>query len=300
MELSTRRLHKRLFENRRRSEQCVSEPNDVVYQCQGDREFLVRIYQPDGPGPFPTVVDVHGGAWHIGDRRQNAVMHAAMAAAGILVAALDFRQSHDAPYPASILDINLGVRWVKANAHRFNGTLRVGGLGSSTGGHQILLTALRPYDERYTPLPLHDGPDVDASLAFVVACWPVSDPLVCYRRARELGLDGVDAHEAYWPSEAAMAEGNPQLILERGDAQQLPSLLVLQGTADELVPPQLQERFVQTYRSAGGEVELVVFEGMPHTFVQRQPEHPQSRRAIDTMIQYVREQSLLAAAVGSR
>jgi acetyl esterase len=118
----------------------MSDPTDVVYQQQGEREFLARVYQPDGPGPFPTVVDVHGGAWRVGDRHQNAVIHMAMSAAGILVLALDFRQSQDAQYPASILDINLGVRWAKANARTFNGTDRIGGLGSSSGGHQILLT----------------------------------------------------------------------------------------------------------------------------------------------------------------
>jgi acetyl esterase len=266
-----------------------NEPTDVVYQRQGDREFLARIYQPAGSGPFPTVVDVHGGAWHIGDRRQNAVMHVAMAAAGILVAALDFRQSQDAPYPASLLDINLGVRWLKANAQRYNGLDDVGGLGSSSGGHQVLLTALRPHDPRYTALPLAGHAELEADLSYVVACWPVSNPLERYRRARQLGLDGVAAYEAYWPSEAAMSEGNPQLIVERGEGQAMPPLLVLQGTADELVPPEMQQRFVEAYRTAGGQAELVLFEGMPHTFVQRQPEHAQSRRAIDTIIQFVEQ-----------
>jgi hypothetical protein len=85
----------------------VYEATDVVYQRQGEREFLASVRQPDGRGPFPTVADVHGGAWHVGDRHQNAVVHAAVAAAGTLVVASDFRQSQDAPYSASILDINL-------------------------------------------------------------------------------------------------------------------------------------------------------------------------------------------------
>jgi acetyl esterase len=169
----------------------MSEPTDMVYQRQGEREFLARVYQPDGSGPFPTVVDVHGGAWHIGDRRQNAVIHVAMAAAGILVLALDFRQSQDAPYPFSILDINLGVRWAKANARQFSGTDQLGGLGSSSGGHQILLTALRPRDERYRQLSSSDQAVLDARLSFVLACWPIAHPLECYRRARELNLDSV-------------------------------------------------------------------------------------------------------------
>jgi len=59
---------------------------------------------------------------------------------------------------------------------------------------------------------------------------------------------------------------------------------VLQGTADDVVPVEMQERFVASYRAAGGQSELVRFQGMPHTFVQRQPEHSESKRAIATMI----------------
>src|SRR5437763_9764382 len=113
----------------------------------------------------------------------------AMAAAGILVAALDFRQSQDAPYPASILDINLGVRWLKANAASFGGTQEITGLGSSSGGHQILLTALRPH--AFGDLPVAERPDLNASLARVIACWPVSNPLERYRRAPGQNLEGA-------------------------------------------------------------------------------------------------------------
>jgi acetyl esterase/lipase len=266
---------------------------DIEYQRQGERAFLARVYQPPGAGPFPTLIDVHGGAWHIGDRLNNAAIDHGLAARGILVVAIDFRQSQDAPYPASLIDVNLGVRWLKAHAADFNGTPDVGGLGSSSGGHQILLTALRPRDPSFTGLPLAGHADLDASLAYVVACWPVSNPLERYRRAREKNLDGVAAYEAYWPSEAAMAEGSPQLILERGEAMHLPPMFVLQGTADELVPPEMQQRFVDTYQAAGGQIEMRLYEGMPHTFIVRMPSHPQAVRALDDIAQFVHAQAPL-------
>jgi acetyl esterase/lipase len=97
-----------------------------------------------------------------------------------------------------------------------------------------------------------------------------------------------------------MSEGNPQLIVERREAEELPPLLVLQGTADEVVPMEMQERFDACYRAAGGQVELVRFQGMPHTFVQRQPEHPESKRAIETIIRFVKKEAPRAAAGGDR
>jgi acetyl esterase len=267
------------------------EVQDVEYQRQGERAFLARVYQPRGPGPFPTLIDVHGGAWHIGDRLNNAAIDHGLAGRGILVVAIDFRQSQDAPYPASLIDVNLGVRWLKAHATDFNGTPNVAGLGSSSGGHQILLTALRPREATFTGLPLAGRPDLDASLAYVVACWPVSNPIERYRRAREKNLDGVAAYQAYFPSEDAMAEANPQLILERGEATHLPPMFVLQGTADALVPPEMQQHFVDTYRAAGGQIEMRLYDGMPHTFIVRTPTHPQAIRALDDIAQFVHAQA---------
>jgi acetyl esterase/lipase len=257
--------------------------SDIEYRAG----FLARVYQPRGAGPFPTVLEVHGGAWHIGDRLNNAAIDRGLAARGVLVAAIDFRQSQDAPYPASLIDVNFAVRWLKAHAAKFNGVAAIGGLGSSSGGHQILLTAVRPTDPLFTELPCPG----DASLAYVVACWPVANPLERYHRARREGLDGVAAYEAYWPSEAAMEQGSPELIVERGQATHLPPLLIIQGTADELVPPEMQATFVETYRRAGGEVEMRLYEGMPHTFIVRQPEHPQSERALEAMAEFIDRQN---------
>jgi len=75
---------------------------DVEYQSHAGKPWLARVYQPKGIGPFPSIVDVHGGAWHNGDRTNNAGIDQALAARGILVAAVDFRQLPEAVYPASI------------------------------------------------------------------------------------------------------------------------------------------------------------------------------------------------------
>jgi len=54
---------------------------DVEYQSLAGKPWLARIYQPKGTGPFPAIVDVHGGAWHNGDRTNNAGIDEALAAA---------------------------------------------------------------------------------------------------------------------------------------------------------------------------------------------------------------------------
>src|SRR5262245_39632406 len=64
------------------------------------RQLMARIYQPSGPGPFPTVLDLHGGAWNAKDRKAEEPMDRALAASGVLVVAIDLSLAPEAAYPA--------------------------------------------------------------------------------------------------------------------------------------------------------------------------------------------------------
>src|SRR5262249_21779766 len=97
---------------------------DIVYSRSGGRDRLARPYQPAGRGPFPAILQVHGGAWNNKDRTDGQNTSLDLAAAGIVVLSIDFRNAPEAPYPASLQDINYAMRWLKAHAAEF---------GSSTG-----------------------------------------------------------------------------------------------------------------------------------------------------------------------
>ncbi|TMH21567.1 MAG: hypothetical protein E6H63_19780, partial [Betaproteobacteria bacterium] len=64
------------------------------------RQLMARIYQPQGAGPFATLLDLHGGAWQRKDRKAEEPMDRAIAASGVLVVAIDMTISGEAPYPA--------------------------------------------------------------------------------------------------------------------------------------------------------------------------------------------------------
>ncbi len=262
---------------------------EVVYQRQGDQEFLARIYRPRAAGTAPLLLDVHGGGWNSGDRTSNEPIDSALAGSGIAVVAVDFRLPPAARYPEPMADINLAARWVKAHAAEFGGSPdRVGWLGTSSGGQMAALAALRPFDPRYTSLRLDEAPDVDARLACLVACWPVVDPLARFHMARRTHRESlVKGHLAYWGSEDAMAEGNPTLLLERGEKADLPPALVIQGTNDENVTRDMADRFAAAYRSAGGEIELRKYEGMPHSFIKRAGDVPEADRALEAIRDFV-------------
>lgn len=265
---------------------------DVEYQKLAGKPWLARIYQPKGTGPFPTIVDVHGGAWHNGDRMNNEGIDRAFAAGGILVAALDFRQPPEAGYPASICDVNLAIRWLKAHAAEFNGTTKVGAFGNSSGGHQVVLSALRPRHPAYSTLPLPNHPEIDASLSYVIAGWPVICPLYRFHFAKELNREEhIKAHIDYWSTEAAMAEGSPQTILDQNTQAAMPPLLFLLKANDKNHPLEMQERFIASYKKRGGPIEVHTFEGLPEHGMVPSPDKPETMRVIDTITAFIRRQT---------
>jgi acetyl esterase len=261
---------------------------DIVYREVDGETLLGKLYRPQGAGPFPAVVGVHGGAWISGNRNNNQVIDAALAAAGCVVLALDFRLAPNARYPSPIEDINVGTRWLKAHASEFGSRPDwVGMVAGSSGAHQGLLSAMRPRDVRYAAaVPGLD--QFDASVSYLVACWPISDPLARYRMALERKNERlVQAHNEFFGSEEVMVEANPQLALERGENVNLPSLLVVQGTNDNNVTPDMAERLTSSWRARKGRAILETFSDQPHTFVTQSPDCAESLRAIELLKQFV-------------
>jgi acetyl esterase len=264
------------------------EAEDVEYFRHASGPLLARVYRPKQARLAPALISMHGGRWVGESRLTNAVIDQALARAGAIVMALDIRKPPTAGYPGGIADINVATRWLKQHASDFGSRPDlVGGIGTSSGGHQLMTSAMRPRDPRYAALPL--GGDKDASLAFIVVAWPVIDPLARYRMVKGKNMTAYsEAHEAYWPDEAAMAEGNPQLILERGEAAQLPPALYIQGTADAALPAEMPHKFAAAYRHAGGSLDLKMVEGEGHTFIIRQPQAAASLKALGLIAAFVR------------
>ena len=130
---------------------------DVEYRRDGDRSWLAMVYQPEGDGLFPALLDIHGGAWNNGVRTDNPAIAEELAASGVVVVSIDFRMGGTDPYPSSLADINYATRWLKLHAADFHADpATVGGLGVSSGGHLIMLSGMRPADLRYAALPLAD------------------------------------------------------------------------------------------------------------------------------------------------
>jgi acetyl esterase len=263
---------------------------DIEYQRPNGEPLLARLYRPEGSGPFAGLVDVHGGAWNRGDRLTNASRMEMICETGVVALSLDFRMPPVASYPTSVQDINFGIRWFKARCADWGvDPKRVGGFGASSGGHQIYLSAMRPFDPRYTAIKAPGLEKVDARLHYVIGCWPVIDPLVRYRMA--LANDRqrlIRSHHNFWGDEAAMIEGNPQMLLDRGEKAELPPGLIVTGTADANVPWQMVDKFGEAYRKAGGEIEIRKYENEAHGFIKKGLKTPHEKDGMERILAFIK------------
>jgi acetyl esterase len=275
------------------------EQLDVEYLRHGNQPLMATIYRPRGAGPFPAVVEVHGGAWVMGDRSNNAAINLRLARGGVVVAALDFRCPPEAAYPGSLQDINYAIRWLKAHAMKF-GTRpeMIGTMGTSSGGHLAVLVAMKPDDPRYAAIPMSgDAAAFDARACFVVTMWPVIDPLGRYRYIRERQRAGdqsaqlanlAKCQERYWGMEDAMAEGAPVTALKRGEKVAMPPIMYVQNSRDPIHPRAHLEHFVEAYRKDGGRIQLELFESDSYDVIRSGPSSTTSEAIFTKILDFIR------------
>jgi acetyl esterase/lipase len=215
-------------------------------------------------------------------------MDRALAASGVLVVAVDMTLAPEAPYPACVQDANYAVRWLKWKASSWHGDpSAIGIYGSSSGGHVAELLAMRPRDSRYNAIPLPQAPHINADVAYVAMRSPVSNPFARFQNAERLKRDPMmKNHTTFFKPWDTIHESNPQEILERHEAVTRVPFLIMQGALDDNVLPAVQEKFVATYKAAGGDCQFQVFEGCEHEWVATPG--PQTDRAREMVKAFIR------------
>lgn len=234
---------------------------DVEYaEVPGFRPLELDLYLPDpgaraSPGPVPVVVHVHGGGWRRGSRRHPLPatgdgFYPGLAAAGLAVAAIDYRLSGEARYPAAVDDVRAAVAWVRAALPGYGITPGPVVLwGDSAGGHLALLAAL-------------SGTAVTGRVDGVVAWFPVTDLTTVGRpddddpQMREALFLGAPPSQVPELARAA----SPLTHVHAG----APPILLLHGDSDTLVPADQSIRFARALQDAGGTVSLVLVPGASH------------------------------------
>jgi acetyl esterase/lipase len=266
---------------------------DVTYATlPGFRPLTLDLYLPPASlrtprHGFPLVVHLHGGGWTAGHARHAGAFAnfpavlASLAAQGHVVASVNYRLAHEARFPAAVIDIKTAIRWLRSKAAEYHmDPARAVVWGGSAGGQLAGLVSVtcgvRAFDRAVSgSLP----PEV-ASQSDCVQGAVTWYGLFDFATLREQA--GAKEGESTRATRAATAYlgCNPlrcdKSILESASStsyvdQKDPPMLLIHGTADEVVPYRQSEQMATKLREAGIWAELMLITGVGHGFVGDSP-----------------------------
>ena len=211
----------------------------------------IDLYLPDGPGPHPVLLYLHGGGWRMGSKASAAVHAPHWLAMGLAVAAPGYRLVETAPAPAAVEDARAALNWLEANGagHGLD-PARIVIAGHSAGGLLALAAGWR-----HDPAP-----------AAVVA-WSAHCDLLAYHRDRLAGNDPVA-----WLAESADPDGlaaalSPMALVRPG----LPPTILIHSDRDPRVPFAPAARLAEALQKAGVASELVTMRSDGHLTGEQPP-----------------------------
>lgn len=230
--------------------------HDVVYAKRGDVELKADVFVPEGEGPFPAVLVVHGGGWRSGNKGQLSFVSRALAEAGYVAVAINYRLAPKHTFPAQIEDCKAAVRWMRQHASEYNiDPNRIGGWGYSAGGHLVSLLGVTDADDglEHSASEGAESTRLQAVVAGGAPCdfrelAPESDRLAFW-----LGGPRGEKEEVY---ELA----SPARFVTGDD----PPILFYHGDADELVPIDSPRAMMAALEAANVPTEIHVIPGAAH------------------------------------
>ncbi len=249
---------------------------DIEFARSKDYSLLLTLYLPDRPNGHGIVM-VHGGAWTANDRLSPYVLNDALAKRGMVVASLDFRCGPVFQHPTASADIAAGIRFVKSQAEEWGiARDKIGLIGSSSGGHLVLFVALQPDHEFHKTthyIRRDEGSIQSAAVSYVIALWPVSNPLYRYHHAIDTNRpELLHAHNGYFTGVDQMHEASIQHILEVAQHSHLPPAMIVQPGEDANVPQEMTLDLLRAYQQANGSVDYRFMPGLPHGFAYQDSE----------------------------
>jgi acetyl esterase/lipase len=230
---------------------------DQVYAERDQEPLKADLYVPQGKGPFPAMIIIHGGAWATGTKDQLSGVAKALARLGYTSMAISYRLAPQHPFPAQIYDCQAAVRWLRANAAKYKvDPERVGGYGYSAGGELVaLLGALDDDDDVREPGLAPDAPS--ARLQVVVAGGAPCDfgklPADNDRIAYWLGGTRAQKPDAY-------REASPINYVTADD----PPMFFFHGGSDQIVQPTSPQAMVARLKAVGVPAEFCEIPGADH------------------------------------
>jgi acetyl esterase/lipase len=243
---------------------------DISFAKVGGEELKLDIVRPDGKGPYPAVVFIHGGGWGLGTRKDYSSEIERAAGQGYVAASIDYRLSvadekgkvkHH--FPDQVQDVKCAFRWLRANAKKYKiDPKRIGVVGSSAGGHLALMLATTADHKEF------EGDGGNAGFSSAVQA------VVHWAGPTDLAKMYPKTVEVVRPFMARFLGGTPDQVPQIYQAaspinyvhKNVPPILSLHGEVDEAVPLEQSKALQAKMKKCGATNELILLKGQGHSY----------------------------------
>ena len=229
----------------------ASDFRDVPYRAIDGVQLTLDVHLPEGAGPFPAAILVHGGGWVAGDKQQYITyIFEPLSNAGFAWFSINYRLAPNYTFPADAEDVEEAIRWVKANAAKYQvDANRIALIGESAGGHLVSFVGAR------------QAPGT--RVAAVVSMYGIHDFISAALQWKPIpteilqlfGIKAVDADTA-----PVLIRASPVTYVRK----EMPPFLLMHGSKDEDVPYDQSVEMCQKMKQAGASCKLITVEGAPH------------------------------------
>ncbi len=236
----------------------VNVQRDIAYVTAGHERQKLDLYLPQGAGPFPLVIWIHGGAWRAGSKENTPALP--LLAQGYAIASINYRLSQHAIFPAQINDCKAAIRWLRENAAKNQlDPDRFAVWGSSAGGH---LAALVGTSGDVTEMTGLKEKEPTSSRVQAVIDWfgPTDFTKMGGKHNDAKSPESILVGGAVQEKLDIVKQANPVTYVSKDD----PPFLIMHGADDPAVPHSQSELLDQALDRVGVSSELVILPKTGH------------------------------------
>jgi acetyl esterase/lipase len=234
----------------------------IEYSNPDNQHLQLDLARPDGDGPFPAIVCIHGGGFRAGDRATYDALCKKLAQHGYVAITITYRLAPKYPFPAAVHDSKAAIRWLRANAQKYHiDADRIGVMGGSAGGTLAEFLGVTADQKQF------EGPggnsDQSSRVACVVEFFGANDFTKSYGKS----VDAAEVLPLYLGGnlEAARAKHIEASPISWVTSKAAPTLCI-HGTKDPYVAIEQSELMVDKLKAAGVEAKLLEIKDAGHGF----------------------------------
>ena len=250
---------------------------DVQYRESPERDLHLDLYLPCTPIQPPVILYIHGGGWRAGSKEAYQRQASSLAERGFAGAVIEYRLSKESPFPAAVVDVRAGLRWLRTEAVEYEiDPSQIAIVGNSSGAQIGALAAVTPHKQIFEP---------------------ERESTVSSRVQMMVGISGVYDFCHDWNDEAQTAitqflGGTYQEMPERYETaspithvtSDAPPSLLLHGADDQLVPSKQSTEYARALRGYDVNAELSIVEGADHSFAWQKSRFRQTLREVERFL----------------